>query len=278
MATLSTTRSYEDGEVLVEADLDAFLDDIETFINTTKFNDDNIQNSGITGSTKLLNASVTESKLAANAVTTLKIADSAVTTAKILDSNVTNDKLANEVLLQLIPTAMVAPYAGSSAPSGWLMCDGSPVLRTTYAALFAIIGVTHGQGDGVNSFNLPDYRGRFLRGVDGTAGLDPNKTARTAMNTGGNTGNAVGTVQGGATALPNTAITTTSDGAHTHTYLRTNISSSGGGNGGLWEPTQSNPNDIVATSSDGAHTHTLSTGGDDETRPVNAYVYYIIKT
>jgi hypothetical protein len=95
MSSLSTTRSYDDGEVLVRADLDAFLDDIETFLNVTKINDDNIQNSGITGSTKLLNSSVTAGKLAADSVTTLKIADSNVTTAKIADENVTTAKIAD---------------------------------------------------------------------------------------------------------------------------------------------------------------------------------------
>lgn len=108
MASLSTTRNYADGEVLVQADLDAFLDDIETFLNTTKLNDDNIQNSGITGSTKLLNQSVSESKLATGSVTTLKlgtdavtttkIADDAVTTAKILDANVTTAKIADSAV------------------------------------------------------------------------------------------------------------------------------------------------------------------------------------
>jgi hypothetical protein len=93
MSTLSTTRSYDDGEVLVRADLDACLDDIETFFNVTKINDDNIQNSGITGSTKLLNQSVTAAKLASDSVTTLKIADLAVTTAKINDLAVTTAKI-----------------------------------------------------------------------------------------------------------------------------------------------------------------------------------------
>jgi hypothetical protein len=98
VATLSTTRNYNDGEVLVEADLDAFLDDIETFLNTTKINDDNIQASGITGSTKLLNQSVTAAKLATDSVETAKIAASAVTTAKIADLNVTTGKLAADAV------------------------------------------------------------------------------------------------------------------------------------------------------------------------------------
>ncbi len=57
MATLNVRREYADGDILLESDLDAFLDDIETFLNVTKIDDDNIQDLGITGSTKLKNAS-----------------------------------------------------------------------------------------------------------------------------------------------------------------------------------------------------------------------------
>lgn len=90
----------EDGEVLVRADFDAFLDDIETFLNITKINDDNIQNSGITGSTKLLNQSVTAAKLATGSVETAKIADDAVTEAKIGDGAVTSDKLGASAVVE----------------------------------------------------------------------------------------------------------------------------------------------------------------------------------
>jgi microcystin-dependent protein len=61
--------------------------------------------------------------------------------------------------------------ATSTAPLGWLLCDGSAVLRTgTTAALFAAIGTTYGTGDGSTTFNLPDMRGRVPVGVDGAAG------------------------------------------------------------------------------------------------------------
>lgn len=50
----------------------------------------------------------------------------------------------------------IAPFAGSTAPAGWLVCDGSAVSRTTYAKLFAVIGTTYGAGDGNSTFNLPD--------------------------------------------------------------------------------------------------------------------------
>ena len=65
---------------------------------------------------------------------------------------------------------VIQMYAGSTAPSGWLICDGSAVSRTTYATLFAVIGTTYGTGDGSTTFNLPDLRGRFPLGVgNGTA-------------------------------------------------------------------------------------------------------------
>jgi microcystin-dependent protein len=61
------------------------------------------------------------------------------------------------------------PYAGSSAPTGWLLADGSAVSRTTFTALFTAIGTTYGAGDGSTSFNLPDLRSKFPVGA-GTAG------------------------------------------------------------------------------------------------------------
>lgn len=56
------------------------------------------------------------------------------------------------------PVGMVVPYAGASAPSGWLLCDGQAVSRTAYPALFQVLGITYGYGDGVNTFNVPDLR------------------------------------------------------------------------------------------------------------------------
>jgi hypothetical protein len=93
MASLSISRTYNTGVVLTEADLDAICDGTETFLNTTKINDDNIQNGGITGSSKLIDSTVTAVKLSSDAVTTVKILDSNVTTAKINDLAVTTAKI-----------------------------------------------------------------------------------------------------------------------------------------------------------------------------------------
>lgn len=69
-------------------------------------------------------------------------------------------------------TGAVIPFAMTTAPSGWLECDGSAVSRTTYSTLFAAIGTTFGTGDGSTTFNLPDLRGEFVRGYDHSRGVD----------------------------------------------------------------------------------------------------------
>lgn len=59
------------------------------------------------------------------------------------------------------PTGTLLSYAGSSAPTGYLLCDGTAVSRTTYSDLFAIVGTTYGVGNGTTTFNVPDLRGRI---------------------------------------------------------------------------------------------------------------------
>jgi microcystin-dependent protein len=63
------------------------------------------------------------------------------------------------------PTGSIMMFGGSSAPSGWRICDGSAVSRSTFSALFSVVGTAFGLGDGSTTFNLPDMRLRFSRGV-----------------------------------------------------------------------------------------------------------------
>jgi len=67
-------------------------------------------------------------------------------------------------------------YVPGAPIAGWLYCDGDAVSRTTYADLFAAIGTTYGVGDGSTTFNLPDLRGVFLRGLDDGKGYDSGRT------------------------------------------------------------------------------------------------------
>lgn len=72
------------------------------------------------------------------------------------------------------PPGSLMMFAGPAAPDGWLLCNGAAVSRTTYAALYAAIGTTHGAGDGSTTFNVPDRRGL----VDVGAGQGPGRTNR----------------------------------------------------------------------------------------------------
>lgn len=70
----------------------------------------------------------------------------------------------------------LAYFPTASAPTGWLLANGAAVSRTTYSALFAVIGTTYGVGDGSTTFNVPDLRGEFIRGLDLSRGIDAGRT------------------------------------------------------------------------------------------------------
>lgn len=159
----------------------------------------------------------------------------------------------------------VRTFAGTTAPTGFMVCDGTPVSRTLYPQLFLAIGTSHGDGsqnaDGTVSgfsgthFNLPDYRGIFLRGVDLTGGNDPDKATRTALKSGGNAGNSVGSFQSDQVV------------SHTHTQ---NFWQDGGGGGAPNNPAHG----IGATN---LQPKTSNATGGSETRPKNVNVLYCIK-
>lgn len=117
-----------------------------------------------------------------------------------------------------VPSGSVQMFAGSSAPTNWLMCDGSAVSRTTYARLFAVVGTTYGVGDGSTTFNLPDMRSRMPIGAGTGAGL----STRTLGSTGGSQ-----TITIAASNLPTHTHTLS---AHTHT---TTIDPPATGSGGI---------------------------------------------
>jgi len=72
------------------------------------------------------------------------------------------------------PPGCILPFAGSTVPADWLLCDGSSKLAATYPALAAVLGNLYGTGGGLYPtwFSLPDLRGSFLRGLDGGRGVD----------------------------------------------------------------------------------------------------------
>ncbi|EGV38475.1 phage tail protein [Neisseria weaveri] len=84
-------------------------------------------------------------------------------------------KTVNDKAEQAAPPGTIVAYSGTTAPPGWLKCNGANVSRATYAALFAVIGTTHGAGDGRTTFTLPDIRNEFIRGLDDGRGLDSSR-------------------------------------------------------------------------------------------------------
>ena len=162
---------------------------------------------------------------------------------------------------QVTPTGTIQPHAGGTAPDGFLVCDGSIVNIADYPKLFAVIGTSWGYGnnDGL-TFHLPDLRGRFLRGVDDAAGRDPDSGARTASNMGGNSGDAVGSVQGDEFE------------SHNHTTIIPT--------GDPFIPNGSGGTRLGGASTTNAVTRFFETthaGVGNETRPINANVTYVIK-
>ena len=71
-----------------------------------------------------------------------------------------------------VPIASIQAFATETVPDGYLICDGSEVSRVDYADLFNVLGTVWGAGDGTTTFNIPDFRGEFLRGFDAGRGVD----------------------------------------------------------------------------------------------------------
>jgi phage-related tail fiber protein len=82
---------------------------------------------------------------------------------------------------QRTPAGALMDFAMATAPTGWLKCNGAMVSRTAYAELFAAIGTVWGVGDGALTFNLPDLRGEFRRGLDDGRGIDPSRALGSAQ-------------------------------------------------------------------------------------------------
>jgi trimeric autotransporter adhesin len=214
-------------------------------------------NGNISGKAATAGAADTANALASTATVGGGQVSGALTNATIDASRITGS-----VASIGVPVGTMVAYGGPVAniPSGWHVCDGTALSRASFPSLFAAISTSWGAGDGSTTFNLPDLRGMFLRGVDAGAGQDPNATTRTAAKPGGNTGDKVGTVQ--SDLLKN----------HTHSYWSFGYERSG-------DPPHIPVGDPESYDFNNANTGTVVEAGvaGAETRPKNAGVYWIIK-
>lgn len=105
------------------------------------------------------------------------------------------------------PIGSIVAYGGATAPNGWLLCQGQAISRTDYAELFTVIGTAFGNGDGVNTFNLPDPRNKFLEGASTTNPVGTEKSAGLPNIKGGITGGAFGSQTGVSGAFNTSTVT-----------------------------------------------------------------------
>lgn len=190
--------------------------------------------------------------------------------ASDINTNFATLKATIESIDATIPAGTIVAYGGTVAPTGWTICNGSTLSRTTNAALFAAIGTNFGSGDGSTTFNLPDFRGRFLRGYDTGLGRDPNAASRTVSNPGGNSGNAVGSIQNDSYQGHFHYVTENNSGTQFRTIpVGIATGSTAIGITGALDITLASTN--VSDGSNGTPRFS------PETRPVNVYVNYIIK-
>jgi len=184
---------------------------------------------------------------------------------------------ANLTGIVAIPTGAIMAWPTESIPSGFLKCQGQAIARSTYSDLFSAIGVIYGAGDGSSTFNIPDYRGEFLRGRAEGSGNDPDRGSRTNRGD-GNGGDNVGTKQDYAVVNHSHG---NNSGGNSHYGYNTNSNNTGqfSKSGHGYYSNQSHSGGIVHSMSYG--TNYANVNGhvtNNEVRPRNVYVHWIIKT
>ena len=171
-----------------------------------------------------------------------------------------------------VPTGAVFCVAVATIPTGYLECNGAPVSRTTYAALFSFIGTQYGAGNGSSTFNLPDLRGEFVRGFDNGRGVD--------------SGRGIGSSQSGQNLSHDhdadaSATSNVSDPGHRHPSRGYGNDDDGGN-----QFTGSGNNDVRNNAIEDANTGIsvatnvsidIDNDGGNEARPRNVAMMYIIK-
>ena len=163
------------------------------------------------------------------------------------------------VIPSTTPAGIVSAYGGTTDPDGYLICNGRAVSRTTHAELFAVIGTIYGNGDGTTTFNIPDLRGEFIRGLDAGRLVD--------------SGREIGSNQSDSFRSHSHSV---NDPGHRHMQTKQDDHGAQGGE-------STNSPDYRTGNIDVGYTRSTTTGvsinssGGSETRPRNVAMNYIIK-
>lgn len=174
MASTNKTTHYELSQY-VGSDKPTYLGDyntdmskIDSAINTAQTKADTADVAATTAQTAAETAQTTANTAVTNAATAQTTANGAISNIGDLTNLQTTNKnnLVTAINELILYAGIVLPYAGSVAPDGYILCDGSAISRTTYSKLFTAIGTTYGAGDGSTTFNVPNLKGRTLIGYD----------------------------------------------------------------------------------------------------------------
>lgn len=197
---------------------------------------------------------------------------------EVADGDGTAGEPTISIASNFLPVGTIIADGGSTPPTGWILAYGQPISRTTYAALFARYGTTHGAGNGSTTFNVPDLRGRVLAGLDNMGSSSANRLATfygsAATTLGGTLGSQSVTLTiAQLPSHPHTfSGTSGSSGSHTHTYS----GSSNTGNAGSHTHSLSVSGTLTGTAaSGGAHTHTVSATGTTNTTGAHQHNYRV---
>ena len=167
MGVITTGQTFSSGDQVTATKLNDIANNC-TFKSATDTTDD---------STLTLIPSSKKLKVKDAGITSTQLAADSVITAKIQDGAVTAVKLDAGAVSVLMPTGSIISFAGSSAPTGYLLCDGAAINRQANGSdtpLFTLLGITYGAGDGSSTYNIPDLRGRVIAGKDNMGGSSAN--------------------------------------------------------------------------------------------------------
>ena len=243
MGVITTGQTFASGDQVTATKLNDIANGA-TFTSAAETTDDSTLTLSSSSKLKVADAGITSTQLAADSVITAKIQDGAVTAVKL-------DAGAVSVLM---PTGSIISFAGSSAPTGYLLCDGAAINRQANGSdtpLFTLLGTTYGAGDGSSTYNIPDLRGRVIAGHGGTL-LSGSADAIGATN---------------AHSTKTHTLTTSEMPAHTHSY-----------NGGTFKQLQGDSQGADDYAGAGGTTAPAGLGGSHNNVQPTIILNYIIKT
>jgi microcystin-dependent protein len=215
-ANFSQIKTWIDGDILTASDLNAEVQNILTNLTPAGI-DDESANIAAMRATK-------DPYAASTAVLPTSLQEEIQELRYMIQQMTGKTYWYEDAESAMVPTGGYIPYGGDTAPSGFLLCFGQAINRTTYAALFAVIGEKFGAGDASTTFNVPDMRGRVPLGKDNMGGSSANRITDTEADT-------IGSSAGSESHLHTTGDVTLSAAqsglpAHTHTF--TTVYAAGG--------------------------------------------------